>query len=319
MKRAKMALALLMALVLAGCVQDLGPPPETDDWGMAPQASSSQAEDLFSGESTQQSGPASSDAVSRERNEAAYPYKQEMVGMVNDVLEGYASGSLPEPMHYNSDYTGIVNSPPGDSQLPERVSLADVKYEIRYGELTDKDFIVVSVPLENDYIMDVHIDTDSNDGTGRPLRASSVYYFDMQGTQQREAADAERGGEYLNIRSDRLFASADFDNVRTDAGRVSGSISWGKANGFLWIDIDSMKSPFFYTYFVNGGGGLVQDYPQKDWQHTDVVNDEKMMAIAQSLFNQFYNVLNAADMPVGMEMEPQEKNYTQDDDQNRSK
>lgn len=281
MKKAGLSLVLAAVLMLAGCTS-------------AAQGATSGG--VAQPEPTASAQPDSSGSASSAPPEAGgeFAYTAEALVLINETLESYATGSLPEPMRYNSDYTGINNAPPLDSALPESVTRDEVRYDRRYGELIDT--VVATLELENGYTMDIHMETEG--AVGRPQRVTGVYYYDMEGSGQADYAAASRGGEFLHLKSDRLFASADFEDVRTDAGLVSGSISWGKANHFLWIDIDSMKEPFFYTYFVTGDGGLVQDYPQKDWQRYSVVNDDKMMIIVQSLYEQFRSALSASELLV---------------------
>lgn len=282
MKKAGLSLGLAAVLLLAGCAS-------------AAQGATSGG-GVVQPEPTASVQPDASESVSSAPpdKDGEFEYPAEALVLVNGALEDYATGILPEPMRYNSDYTGINNAPPLDSALPESVTQDEVRYDRRYGELIDT--VVATLELENGYTMDIHMETEG--AAGRPQRVTGVYYYDMEGSGQADYAVAPRGGQFLHLKSDRLFASADFEDVRTDAGLVSGSISWGKANRFLWIDIDSMKEPFFYTYFVTGDGGLVQDYPQKDWQRYSVVNDDKMMIIAQSLCEQFRSALAGAELLV---------------------
>lgn len=281
MKKAGLSLVLAAVLALAGCAEMAQ--------GASPSGSAS-LPDTAAGqpkqsESASQAQPASS---------SEFEYRSEALALVNGALEDYASGVFPEPMRYNTDYSGINNSPPVDSALPQSVGADDVTYDRRSGELVDT--VVATLELENDYTMDIHMEMEG--ASGRPLRVTGIHYYDMQGSGQAEYAAATHGGEFLRLKSDRLFASADFENVRTDAGMVSGSISWGKANRFLWIDIDSMKEPFYYTYYVVDGEGLVQDYPQKEWQQYTVIHDEKMMTIAQSLYEQLCTALGDSGLLV---------------------
>ena len=297
-------LTLLMGFGLSGCVQDLAPLPLTGGWQTPDAAAAAvvQQPDSVAGTALPAAMEelAPSPSARSYGSSQGYAFKQEMIEMFNKVLADYASGALPESVSYNANYSSISNKPPRDVTLPAEVALSDVEFDIRYGEYLRRDYIVVSLPLENEFVMDVHIDTDDVDMKGRPQRTSAVYFFDMQGTKQLEEVDVGEDGRFLFLRNDRLYASVDFDYVRTNAGRVSGSLSWGKANGLLWIDIDSMKEPFFYTYSVNIYGGITQDYPQKDWQRTDVINDDKMMMIAQSLFGTLTKTLEANDLPVGL-------------------
>lgn len=276
MKKAGLCLALAAALVLVGCARQAA-------------AGASSGSDAAS-----QAGRGASAASAQAPGGDAYAHEADMLALVNQTLSEYAAGTLPEPMRYNTDYSGITNSPPLETALPQSVSLAQLTYELYFAEITGTETLVANLVLENDYTMDIHMDTGGADGAGAPTRVLDVYFYDRQGSGQAESATATRGGDFLNLKSDRLFASADFEEVRTDAGRVSGSISWGKANHFLWIDVDSMKEPFFYTYFVTGEGALVQDYPQKDWQRYEVIHDDKMMTIAQSLYDQFRSALGSS-------------------------
>ena len=282
MKKTALSLVLAAVLVLAGCTSAAQ--------GATPGGGATSAESAVSVLPDASGGAVS--ALSEPGGK--FEYTAEALVLVNETLENYASGFLPEPMRYNSDYTGINNAPPLDSTLPASVTQDEVRYDRRYGELIDT--VVATLTLENSYTMDIHMETEG--AAGRPQRVTGVYYYDMEGSGQADYAVASRGGEFLHLKSDRLFASADFEDVRTDAGLVSGSISWGKANRFLWIDVDSMKEPFFYTYYLADDGVLTQDYPQKDWQRYSVVNDDKMMIIAQSLYEQFRSALEAAELQV---------------------
>ena len=282
MKKAGLSLVLAAVLLLGGCASAAQGATSGGGAGL-PEPAASTPPDTSGSVSSALSDPG-----------GKFEYTAEALVLVNETLENYATGILPEPMRYNSDYTGINNAPPLDSALPESVTRDEVRYDRRYGELIDT--VVATLELENGYTMDIHMETEG--AAGRPQRVTGVYYYDMEGSGQAEYAVASRGGEFLHLKSDRLFASADFEDVRTDAGLVSGSISWGKANRFLWIDVDSMKEPFFYTYFLTGDGGLAQDYPQKDWQRYSVVNDDKMMIIAQSLYEQFRSALAASELLV---------------------
>lgn len=282
MKKASLCLALLAAFFLAACIKGAGPQSRLDIGIFAP----------ASGSTAQKPAQAQSqEGAQKQFNAENYPYKDQMLAMVNQTLADYASGTLPEPMRYNTDYSGITSPAPKDAPLPQNVSLQNLQMQLRYSPMTGADYLLVSLVLENSYSMSIHIDTSAANGQGQPQRVTGVYFYDKAGNHQKESVQAGRGGQFLNLKSDRLFASADFEALRTDAGLVSGSISVSKANGFIWVDIDSMKEPFFYTYYVAEQGGLVQDYPQKDWQRYTVINDDKMMIIASSLHRQFLDAI----------------------------
>lgn len=288
MKKAIIPLALAFTILLSGCVQDLGP---MDSSHLTGEASSSSS---FS-QSQVETAPSAPSHIQAEFT-GKYTHEEALVAAVNAVLSGYANGTLPEPMRYNTNVVGLTNAAPRDTKLPLEVALQDIQYDFRHSKSSRNNIIVVSIPLENDYMMDIHLDTDQDDFQGKPIGPIAVYFYDLLGSYTAEMAPAAKGGEFLELKSDRLYANGNFYNVRTQAGRVSGSISFSRANGFLWIDIDSMKTPFFYTYFVTDKGELIQDYPQKEWQRTNVINDEKMLIIAQSLYEQFLVALRETEV-----------------------